>query len=73
MSSTMEQTTLQVPDISCNHCVMTVEEAVGELSGVSSVTANESTKQVQVTYDPSRVSLTEIEAALDDAGYPIQK
>jgi len=73
MSSTMEQITLQVPEISCNHCVMTVEEAVGELSGVGSVTANESTKQVQVTYDPSRVSLTEIEAALDDAGYPIQK
>lgn len=73
MSSTMDQITLQVPDISCNHCVMTVEEAVGELSGVGSVTANESTKQVQVTYDANRVSPTQIEAALDDAGYSVQK
>lgn len=73
MSNTMEHVTLQVPDISCSHCVMSVEEAVGELSGVRSVTANEATKQVQVSYDAGRVSLTEIEAALDDAGYPIQR
>lgn len=73
MSSTMGQITLQVPEISCNHCVMTVEETVGELPGVGAVNANESTKQVQVTYDTNRVSLSEIEAALDDAGYPVQK
>ena len=73
MASMVEQVTLTAPDISCGHCVATVESAVGALSGVTSVTADESTKRVEIAFDPNRVSLDQIEATLDDAGYPVQK
>ena len=73
MSSTIEQATLTAPDISCGHCVATVKEAVGGLAGVSGVEADADTKRVEVAFDPNRVSLAQIEAALDEAGYPVQK
>ena len=73
MASTVERVTLTAPDISCGHCVATVEEAVSGLAGVASVSANESSKQVEVSYDPNRVSVAQIEQRLDDAGYPVQK
>lgn len=73
MASMIERITLTAPDISCAHCVATVEEAVSGLPGVASVEANESTKQVEIAFDPSRVSLDQIQARLDDAGYPVAK
>ena len=73
MSSTIEQATLIAPDISCGHCVATDKEAVGGLEGVGRVEADPGTKQVDVAFDPSRVSLGRIEPALDEAGYPVQK
>ena len=73
MSARIEQATLTAPDISCGHCVATVKAAVGGLEGVSRVEADATTKRVDVAFDPSRVSLAQIEAALDDAGYPVQK
>lgn len=73
MSSTIERATLTAPDISCGHCVATVTKAVGGLVGVSTVAADEQTKQVRVEFDPARVSLAQIEATLDEEGYPVQK
>lgn len=73
MSSTFEHITVTAPDISCGHCVATVQRAVGELAGVNAVTADADTKQVEVTFDPVRVSVPQIESAMDSAGYPIQK
>ena len=73
MSSTIERATLTAPDISCSHCVSAIQGAVGALDGVSHVEANEATKQVKVAFDPQRVSLAQIEAALDEEGYPIKK
>lgn len=73
MSSTIDKVTLVAPDISCGHCVATVKEAVGALPGVASVEADESTKQVVVSFAPGQVSLAQIEGALDKAGYPVAK
>lgn len=73
MSSAIEQATLTAPDISCEHCVATVKQAVGALDGVQRVDANAETKQVDVAFDPNRVTLGTIESALDEAGYPVQK
>jgi copper ion binding protein len=73
MSTTVEQITLTSPDISCGHCVATVQEVVGSLAGVKTVAADATTKHVDVTFDPSQVSQAEIAAALDDAGYPAQQ
>jgi copper chaperone CopZ len=52
---------------------MTIKEEVGELPGVASVEANEATKRVEISFDPNRVSLEQIEAVMDEAGYPVAK
>ena len=73
MSNLIEQATLTAPDISCGHCVATVQKAVGALTGVQRVEASADTKQVAVAFDPNQISMDRIEQALDDAGYPVQK
>lgn len=50
----MTTKTFTAPNISCSHCTNTIETEVGELDGVQSVKAEETTKQVTVTYgDPA--------------------
>ena len=73
MAAMVEHVTVTAPDISCGHCVATVKDAVGALPGVVGVEADPDTKRVEVDFDPGRVSLAQIEAALDEAGYPVQK
>jgi copper ion binding protein len=70
--STVNQVTLTSPDISCAHCVTTIENEVGALPGVQNVKANADTKQVDISFDPSQVTLTQIEETLDEVGYPVQ-
>jgi copper ion binding protein len=73
VAAMVEHVSVTAPDISCGHCVATVKQAVGALPGVASVEADEKTKRVEIDFDPGRVSLAQIAAALDEAGYPIQK
>lgn len=68
----MSTKTFTVPNISCGHCTHTIETEVGELAGVQSVNAEESSKQVTVNYDDSQTSWEEIKALLQDINYPPQ-
>ncbi len=73
MASMVESVTLTAPDISCAHCVATVKSAVGALAGVAHVTADAASKHIEISFDPNRVSLDQIEATLDEAGYPVKE
>jgi copper chaperone len=68
-----QETVLSVPDISCEHCVKTINGALGAVPGVESVSTDIPTKSVQLRYNPSQVSMEQIEATLDDAGYTVAK
>lgn len=69
----VQETVLSVPDISCEHCVKTINGALGALPGVESVQTDIPSKSVHLRYDASQVSMPQIEATLDDAGYTIAK
>jgi len=59
-----------VPNISCGHCVHTIQMEVSEVEGVQSVTAYEDSRIVEVTFaDPA----TEdgIKALLAEINYPV--
>jgi copper chaperone CopZ len=47
----MPTKTFKVPNISCGHCVHTVQNEVGELEGVKRVVAIEETKMVTVEWE----------------------
>jgi copper chaperone CopZ len=65
----MNEKTFTVPNISCGHCVKTVEREVSELPGVMTVKAEEDTKQVKVQWNPP-ATWDEIEALLIEIEYP---
>ncbi len=71
--ATAEETILSVPDISCEHCVKTINGALGALPGVETVNTDIATRSVQLRYDPAQVSMDTIATTLDDAGYTIAK
>ncbi|WP_049924363.1 heavy metal translocating P-type ATPase [Halopiger djelfimassiliensis] len=60
---------LEITGMSCATCSGTVEDAVADLEGVESASANYATDEGTVAYDPDSVSLAEIYAAIDEAGY----
>ena len=68
-----QHTTLSVPDISCEHCVKTINGALGALVGIQSVSTDIPSRTVRLSYDPDQVSMDHIEATLDDAGYTVAK
>lgn len=61
--------TYTVPNISCGHCVATIERELKFVDGVQSVRANEATKAVLVEVDSEAV-FPAVEAMLDEIGYP---
>lgn len=67
----MQATTLTAPDISCEHCKNAIEQAVGAMPGVRTVSVAIDPKQVSIEYDPATVTLDQIKETLDEEGYPV--
>ena len=63
---------LEAPDISCDHCIVTIEKAVTRL-GAHFVSGDVATRTVTLEFDPDSVSLEAIEGALEEEGYPVKK
>lgn len=66
----MATKTFKVPNITCGHCVATIEREVGELAGVASVKADETTKMVTVDWGDSATVWQSIRALLEEINYP---
>ncbi|MEQ9401568.1 MAG: heavy-metal-associated domain-containing protein [Longimicrobiales bacterium] len=66
----MEQKTVTVPNISCGHCVRTIEREVGEAPGVSGVQADAATRKVVISWDPDATDWVAIETVMDEIHYP---
>ena len=58
------------PDISCGHCVMAIKRELGALEGVQSVDADETSKEVVVTFEPP-ADMEKISRLMEEIGYPI--
>ncbi|WP_458189745.1 heavy metal translocating P-type ATPase [Haladaptatus sp. NG-WS-4] len=64
-----EKTQLEIRGMSCANCSGTVSEALGGLDGVREANVNFATDEGTVEYDPHEVSLGDIYATIEDAGY----
>lgn len=58
-----------VPNISCHHCVMTIERELKELEGVISATADLDTKTASVEWE-TPASWDAIKSLLTEINYP---
>lgn len=61
--------TLNIPAISCGHCVMTIKRETGELPGVLTVEGDAQAKTATFTLENEAV-LTAVKATLAEIGYP---
>lgn len=65
----MSSKTFVVPNISCGHCVHTVEMEVGDIAGVKNVSADEQSKRVTVEWE-APANWEQIESVLREINYP---
>ncbi|SHF67512.1 copper chaperone [Caldanaerobius fijiensis DSM 17918] len=61
-----------VPDISCQHCVMAITNSLKQLKGVNDVTVDLDKKTVDVDYDENSVTETAMINAIEEAGYEVK-
>ena len=66
----MSTTTYTVTGMTCGHCVASVTEEVGEITGVTGVAVDLPTGAVTVTSD-GEVSPDAVRAAVSEAGYEV--
>jgi copper chaperone CopZ len=67
----MQKETLNVPNISCGHCVSAIESELSEVEGVNSVKVDAATKTVTVQWE-APASIDGIRATLTEINYPAQ-
>ena len=65
----MQTKTVTVPNISCGHCIHTVQSEVSELEGVKKVVASADTKLVTVEWEAPQ-TWDNIKALLTEINYP---
>ena len=64
----MQTKTFKVPNISCGHCVMAIQNEVGEMDGIVMVEADEKNKMVTVEWS-TPASWESIKALLEEINY----
>lgn len=65
----MEKKTFDVPNISCNHCVMTIKNELSEQDGVASVIGDAGKKNITVEWNPPATE-DQIRNILKEINYP---
>lgn len=70
--SSVETIKLTIPNISCMHCVNTINMELSELNGVIEVISNVNNKTTQVTYKPPANKDVIIDL-LEQINYPPEK
>jgi mercuric ion binding protein len=62
--------TLSVPGMTCAACPITVKKALSRVDGVHSVSVNYEARQVTVSFDDAKTTVSALTKATADAGYP---
>jgi copper ion binding protein len=66
----MTTVTYSVPNISCGHCVHTIQTEVSDLAGIKSVKADVETKKVEIEFE-APASEDSIKTLLKEINYPV--
>jgi mercuric ion binding protein len=68
--ATPKTITLDVRNMTCEVCPITVKKSLEKVSGVSAVKVDFGKKTATVTYDPDKTKPEALTRATTDAGYP---
>jgi copper chaperone len=67
----MEQKTLKVEGMSCDHCVKAVTNALSGMSGVADVVVSLKDKTASFKFDPALASIEDIAKAITEEGFEV--
>jgi len=67
--STVEQHTLEIDGMHCEHCVAAVRSALESLEALT--VQDVEVGAAEVTYDPADISTDQLAEAIDDAGFEL--
>ena len=65
--------TIKVSGWHCGGCAARTESALKDVKGVSTVAADKNKKEVTVTYDDAKARRTDLEKAIADSGFSVEK
>lgn len=68
----MTTKTLEAPDITCGHCIQTIEKAVTKVPGVRFLSGDADKKQVTLELE-NDAAIDAVERAMEEEGYPVKK
>lgn len=66
----MTTVTYKIPNISCGHCIHTIQSEISDEPGVKSVVADMITKQATITFEPPATE-ERIKNLLAEINYPV--
>ena len=66
----MKTVTLDVQNMTCKFCPITVRKALEKVPGVTEATASFKTKTATVSFDPTKTNVQALIKATANAGYP---
>ena len=71
----MQKATIQIETLTCPSCMQKIENGVKSLDGVDkkSIKVLFNSSKVRVEYDDEKVSIKDIENAIDKLGYEVLK
>ena len=69
----MIQESLKVEGMTCQHCVETITEALGEIVGTNKVEVYLDKKEVQINYNEKETNLKEISNKIVEMGFEVGK
>lgn len=65
-----KQVVLDVNNMTCPACSITIEKALGRVAGVAQTQVDTKAGTVTVSFDPERTSVPVVARAITDAGFP---
>ena len=66
----MSERTVHVPNISCGHCVKTIERELGRMEGVKAVSVAQDARSVHVEWDEGQTNWDAVRELLEEIDYP---
>lgn len=71
----MQKATIQLETLTCPSCMLKIEAAVKALEGIEkdSINVSFNTSKVKLNFDDEKLSIADIEKAIDKVGYEVKK
>jgi Cu+-exporting ATPase len=68
----VSEATVNIGGMHCANCVASVEKGIKELDGIQTVVVSLEDSTAKVSFDPAKVDLVKINAAVEGRGYSVK-